>query len=127
MNGSTLGLWDIVDLALKRIGKGAAWFLIRDSGREEDGAGYVVTGSGLVCAVFGAAIGFVLSEFSRRIAPIEGAIFGGLIGACMGVFFGSFVEAVDGTINNLLNSLNSKIDGTSVNLEIRKATRGWPF
>ena len=107
MNGLALGFWDIVDQALRSIGRGAAWFLMKKVAREEQSVVSAMVGGALVCAVFGAVAGFALSDLSR-IATMEGAIIGGLLGVCMGVFFGTFVETVDGTINDLLSSLNSK-------------------
>ena len=107
MNRLALGLWDVVDLSFRWIGKSVVWLLTR-KGRDEEGIVYALIGGALVCTVFGGVAGFGLSGHSRNIATLEGAILGSLLGACLGVFFGSFVEAVDDTINDVLRSLNPK-------------------
>lgn len=104
----TLGFWGLVDLSLRWIGKGASWFLIKKSNRGKENAAYAIVGGALVCAVFGGITGFALSDLSRDIATVDGAILGGMLGACAGIFFGTLVEAVDDKINDLLRSLSSK-------------------
>jgi hypothetical protein len=81
--------------------------LTRTSGTAEDVA-YAAMGGSLLCAAIGAAMGFALSDLSRSMATIEGAVVGLLLGACIGVFFGSFVEAVDEYIRGVLGSLRMK-------------------
>jgi hypothetical protein len=108
MDGWTLGFWDVVDLALRQIGKGSVWLLMRKPGKGVPGPAYALIGGALVCTLFGGVVGFALSDFSRNMPMVEGAILGGLLGACMGIFLGSFVEAVDDTINDVLRSVSSK-------------------
>jgi len=100
----TYGFWETVDLSLLYIGKGTARLLTRHSATAEDVA-YATLGGSLICAFFGAVIGFALSDLSRSMAVIEGASIGLLLGACIGVFFGSFVDAVDEYIRGVLKSL----------------------
>ena len=107
MRAFTYGFWGTVDNSLQRLGKGAAWLVVRTSRPAEDVA-YAVLGGSLFCAVLGGVLGFALSDLSRSMAAFQGAIIGLLIGACTGVFFGSFVETVDEYIRNLLGSLKLK-------------------
>ena len=107
MNGLRFGFWDILDQALRWIGKSSTQFL-RKPGQEAENVAYVTIGAALVCAAYGGVVGFALSDFSRRITTIDGATIGVLIGACIGVFLGSFVHMVDGKIHDLLRSSNSK-------------------
>ena len=107
MSDFTYGFWGTVDESLQRIGKGAVWLLMRRSVRAEDIA-YAALGGSLLCAILGAVIGFALSDLSRNMATIEGAVIGVLLGACVGVYFGSFAEAVDEYIRGLLRSLKLK-------------------
>jgi hypothetical protein len=79
----------------------------RRSGAAEDVA-YATLGGSLLCAFFGAVIGFALSDLSRGMLVLEGALIGLMLGACVGVFFGSFVEAVDENIRHLLGSLKGR-------------------
>lgn len=108
MNGSKPGLWDIIDQALRSIGKGTAWLVMRRFPRGEESAGYALLGGAVVCTIAGGLTGFGLSNHAQDLAMAEGAIIGSLLGACAGIFFGSFVEAVDDTINAFLRSLSSK-------------------
>jgi hypothetical protein len=108
MNRLTLGFWDVVDLSFRRIGKSAVWLVRRKPGGADADAGYALVGGALVWMVFGAVVGFGLSGHSWTAATLEGAILGCLLGACTGVFFGSLVEAVDGAINGVLRSLQTK-------------------
>lgn len=108
MNWLTVGFWDIADVSLRWIGRSAVWLLIKNRGTQDGGTAYALIGGALVCTVLGGVTGFGLAGHSYSAATAEGATLGGLLGACMGVFFGSFVEAVDGTIHDVLRSLNSK-------------------
>lgn len=107
MKGLTFGFWDIVDQALRWIGRCTTWFVKRADKGEEVSADALVGGA-LVCAVFGGLVGFALSDPRQNLGTAEGVIIGCLLGVCMGVFLGSFVETVDITIKNLLSSLKSK-------------------
>ena len=107
MSGFARGFWGTADNSLQYIGKETARLLTRTSGTAEDVA-YAATGGSLLCAVVGAAMGFALSDLSRSMATIEGAVVGLLLGACVGVFFGSFVESVDKYIRGVLGSLRVK-------------------
>src|SRR4051794_39196012 len=107
MSDFAYGFWGTVDNSLQYIGKGTARLLTRNSGTAEDVA-YAAVGGSLLCAAVGAVMGFALSDLSRSMATVEGAVVGLLLGACVGVFFGSFVEAVDEYIRNLLGSLRMK-------------------
>lgn len=104
MKGSMPGLWDVADAALRWIGKEVAW-LVRKKIESEEYAAYAMIGGALLCAAFGAIIGFAVSDTTHSFA-IEGAIIGGLLGMCMGVFFGASVDAVDSSIRAALRSLN---------------------
>lgn len=108
MNRWTVGFWDVVDLSLRWIGKSAAWLVTRKSANHDEGAGYALIGGAVLFTILGGLVGLGLSDHSRNIVAVEGAVLGCLLGACVGVFFGSFVEAVDDTINDVLRSLNSK-------------------
>lgn len=105
MNSSTPGLWDIADAILKGIGKGVAWLVRRKNGIGEEYAALAMIGGALLCAAFGAVIGYAVSDVSHSFA-IEGAIIGGLLGMCIGIFFGASVDAVDSSIQAALKSLN---------------------
>jgi hypothetical protein len=107
MSAFTHGFWGTADQSLQRIGKGAAWLLTRGSGKADDVA-YAALGGSLLCATLGAVLGFALSDLSRSMVVIEGAIIGLLLGACVGVFFGSIVEAVDEYIQHVIGSLTLK-------------------
>lgn len=106
MNGSTPGLWDIADATLRWIGKGVAWLVRRKNGMGEEYAAYAMIGGALLCAAFGAVVGYAVSDISHSFA-IEGAMIGGLLGMCIGIFFGATVDAVDSSIQAKLRSLNS--------------------
>ena len=108
MNRKTVGLWDVVDLGLRGVGKGVAWVAMRKAGGEAEQEGYALLGGAVLFTVFGGLVGFGLANHTRDLFMAEGAIIGGLLGACSGVFFGSFVEAIDGTINHVLRSLDPK-------------------
>lgn len=107
MSDFTHGFWGTVDQSLQYIGKGVTRPFTRGSATAEDVA-YAALGGCLICALFGGVAGFALSDLSRSMALLEGAIIGLLLGACVGVFFGSFVEAVDEYIRGLLNSLKAR-------------------
>ncbi len=107
MSAFSHGFWDTADYSLQQIGKGTAWLLTRNAHRAEDVA-YAVLGGSLLCALFGAVTGFVISDLSHDMAALAGAGIGLLLGACVGVFFGSFVEAVDEYIQNVLASIRSR-------------------
>ncbi len=113
MNGWTLGFWDVADRALWWVGKGVARFFMRKSGRPAASAAYTLIGGAIVGALFGGALGFALSDYSRNTATLAGAIIGGLLGACQGAVFGSFVETVDGVIKSLIRDLPSRPNGIS--------------
>lgn len=108
MNRLELGLWDLADVSLRWLGKGAIRLLIRKPISDDEGIAYALLGGALVGIVFGGVAGFGLSDHSQRMVTMEGAILGILLGACTGVFFGSFIEAVDETINDVLRSLKPK-------------------
>ena len=109
MNGWRVGFWDVVDQCLRGIGKGAAWVLTAGHlGDDVNAAGYALIGGAVLCALFGAIVGYVLSHFAHGMYIAGVTAIGGLLGACAGVFFGSFVEAVDQEINQVLASLKSK-------------------
>jgi hypothetical protein len=108
MIGLTLGFWDIADQSLQWFGRGAAWLLLRKHFTRDESALCAATGGAIVCAVFGGVVGFVLSNLSRTIDVIGGAILGGLLGGCLGIIFGVSVEAVSSTMKGLLRSLDSK-------------------
>ena len=108
------GFWGTVDHSLQKVGRTAACAFSRRGQSAEDVACAALGGS-LLCAVFGAVVGFALSALSHHaagmsggIAATEGATIGLLLGACVGVFFGSFVESVDEYIRNLLRTLSPK-------------------
>lgn len=105
MNGSTPGLWDIADATLRWIGRGVAWLARRKHGIGEEYAAYAMIGGALLCAAFGAVIGYAVSDISHSFAA-AGAIIGGLLGMCIGIFFGATVDAVDSSIQAKLRSLN---------------------
>ncbi|HEY1579496.1 MAG TPA: hypothetical protein VGF82_20705 [Terracidiphilus sp.] len=105
MNAFSLGYWGTVDESLQWIGRGAARLLTRRIRTPEEN---VLIGGALLCAVFGAVVGFAFSEISQSVTTTGGIIIGVLLGVCSGIFLGSFVEAIDGTIKNVLASLKSK-------------------
>ena len=108
MIGLRLGFWDIADQSLQWIGRSAAWLLLRKHFTRDESALCAATGGALVCALFGGAVGFVLSDPSRNIDAIVGTILGGLLGVCLGFIFGVSIEAVSSTFKDLLRSLGSK-------------------
>jgi uncharacterized membrane protein required for colicin V production len=108
MIGLRLGFWDIADQSLQWTGRSAAWLLLRKHFTRDESALCAATGGALVCALFGGAIGFALSSTSQNIDAMAGTIIGGLLGVCFGFIFGVSVEAVSGTIKDLLRSLDSK-------------------
>jgi hypothetical protein len=108
MHGLARGFWDILDDILRSLGKFAASMVKRAVSGEENCAAHAMIGGALVCAVFGGAIGILLSDLSRSVTAIDAAIIGGLLGICMGIYFGAFVDTVDGAIQHLLRSLSPK-------------------
>ena len=107
MEALTPGFWGIADQSLQWIGRGAAWILLRRHSTRDESTLCAAAGGALICAVFGGVVGFALSDLSRDISVIGGTILGGLLGVCIGFIFGAFVEIIDGTIKDLLRSLNS--------------------
>jgi len=107
MSGFAYGFWGTLDNSLQYIGRGTARLLVRESDSAEDAA-YAAIGGSLLCAAFGALVGFGVSDLSRNMATIEGAGIGLLLGACVGVFFGSFVETVDEYIRGMLSSFRCR-------------------
>lgn len=107
MSDFTYGFWGTVDHSLQYIGKRTARIFTSRFAAAEDIA-YATLGGSLVCAFLGAVMGFALSDLSRGMAVLEGAMIGLLLGACLGVFFGSFVEAVDEYIRDLIGSLKAR-------------------
>jgi len=103
----TLGFWDLADQCLQCIGKRIAWLLLRRRYKSDEGALCAATGGALVCAVFGAVVGFTVSDPLRNLGAISGTIFGCLLGMCIGIYFGVFVEIVDDAIQDLLKSVRS--------------------
>jgi len=108
------GLWGTVDRSLQSVGRAVVCSVSR-RGRAAEDVACAVLGGCLLCAIFGALIGFVLSDLSlhtanlqRSTAVVEGGMIGLLLGACVGVFFGSFVDAVDHYIRSVLRTLHPK-------------------
>jgi hypothetical protein len=108
------GFWGTVDQWLQRVGRAVVCAISR-RGRSAEDVACAVLGGCLLCAIFGAVIGFVLSDLShntanlsRSMVAVEGGTIGLLLGACVGVFFGSFVDSVDQYIRNLLHTLSPK-------------------
>ena len=108
MEDLTMGSWSIADHSLQFIGRGAAWILFRRHSSQEENTLCAAAGGALVFAVFGAVVGFALSDLSQDISVIGGTILGSLLGVCIGFTFGAFVESIDSTLQRLLGSLNSK-------------------
>jgi hypothetical protein len=108
MIGLRLEVWDIADQSLQWIGRSAAWLLLRRHFTLDESALCAATGGSLVCALFGGAAGFALSDSSRNIDAIGGTVLGGVLGVCLGFIFGASVETVSSTIKDLLSSLGSK-------------------
>jgi hypothetical protein len=108
MIGLRLGFWDIADQSLQWFGRGAAWLLLRKHFTRDESTLCAATGGALVCAVLGGVVGFALSDFSRTIDVIGGAMLGGLLGVCLAIIFGVSVEVVSSTMKDLMRSLDSK-------------------
>jgi hypothetical protein len=106
MSVSARGFWGTACWALDCIGRGAAClFPAKISASEQ--AAYAITGGATVGAIFGIALGFILSNESHVMSNVAGAILGGLTGVCTGIAFGATVQVVDNSINSWLKSLSS--------------------
>jgi hypothetical protein len=107
MSVSARGFWGTTCWALDWIGRGAALICpAKISSTEEEP--YAMTGGAIVGAIFGVALGFILSDESHVMSNLAAATLGGLIGVCTGIAFGATVQIVDDFINAWLNSLNSR-------------------
>jgi hypothetical protein len=107
MKKLSVGVWGTTHWSLDLIGKGAArFFSIKTFSNENDT--YSVIGGAVVGAIFGALLGFALSDESRAMTIPVGTVIGGLVGVCTGMMFGGIVLTVDDVIDEWLNRMNSK-------------------
>ena len=102
-----VGIWDLSDQTLDRIGRGACRLLGKRTSRRENAA-YAIAGGALVFSIFGAVVGFAVSDPWGSTDAINGALLGGLLGMCMGILVAAFVVMVDTSIKSLIASLDSR-------------------
>lgn len=99
------GVWGTSHWLLDFIGRCAFRCLPAKACPSDDEA-YTMTGGAIVCALFGALLGFALSAQSHDLSVVAGTVIGSLVGVSTGVGCGAIVQSVDNYIHALLNSLN---------------------
>lgn len=98
------GIWGTAHWSLDLIGRGIAGLFPAKRKSENDAS---LTGGAVVGAIFGALCGFSLSEDSRVITTLTGAVIGTLLGICIGVAIAALVETVHDAIDDWIKSINS--------------------
>jgi membrane protein YqaA with SNARE-associated domain len=104
MKGRDIGIWSTAHWSLDLIGRTVAWILPAKALSEDDA--YSMTGGAVVGTMFGALVGFALSDESRAMTTLTGAAIGTVLGACIGVMFGAFVQTIDDAIEDWISKSN---------------------